>query len=190
MQRMVRIDIDQERAHIRFDEAERLDQRRGVVPDGSRDRPTDRSRGLARRLRHLSCLGPDGDDEVDGLDRGLVHRLRRVGQFEAHLRTGGSWVVTAPRFYAHAATLAKLQGIRDALYGEDILVPAVRWIALDSTGRPWTLDSWESPMGSSNELVAVAEGWLQWCIAEEIPVTAAYDKSQGSLDDEIGGAHV
>ncbi|MGD9880399.1 MAG: phage terminase large subunit [Reyranella sp.] len=58
--------------------------------------------------------------------------------------------------------------------------------AVDSTGRPWTLDSWESPLGSSNELISVAEGWLQWCIAEEIPVTAVYDKSQGSLEDELG----
>lgn len=58
--------------------------------------------------------------------------------------------------------------------------------ALDSTGRPWSLDSWESPLGSSNELISVAEGWLQWCIAEEIPVTAVYDKSQGSLEDELG----
>lgn len=60
------------------------------------------------------------------------------------------------------------------------------FLALDSTGQPWTLDSWESPMGSSDELVSVGEGWMKWCEIENIPCTAVYDKSQGSLEDELG----
>lgn len=54
-----------------------------------------------------------------------------------------------------------------------------------SDGALWTWDSWESSTGSSNELKAVAKGWKALCEKEGIPVTAAYDKSQGSLEDPL-----
>lgn len=54
-----------------------------------------------------------------------------------------------------------------------------------SEGYQWVMDAWESPTGSSNELKAVGRGWAAKARAAGIPITAAYDRSQGSLKDPL-----
>jgi hypothetical protein len=58
-------------------------------------------------------------------------------------------------------------------------------LAVDAEGYLWMLDTWESPSGSKNELLAVAEGWVARANELRLPITAAYDGSQASLADDL-----
>jgi hypothetical protein len=56
-------------------------------------------------------------------------------------------------------------------------------LAKDKLGNVWVLDAWESARGSSDELKETAQRWTV-----EAPLlvrTARYDKSQGSLHDDL-----
>jgi hypothetical protein len=55
-------------------------------------------------------------------------------------------------------------------------------LGMDKTGVIWVLDAWESARGSGDELVEVAEGWQN---AFFPVVSARYDKSQASLEDDL-----
>ncbi|MGD9827122.1 MAG: phage terminase large subunit [Hyphomicrobiaceae bacterium] len=58
----------------------------------------------------------------------------------------------------------------------------------DSSGIVWIVDAWESALGSSDELKAVAGAWrTEWKkpTGHSVVTTARYDASQGSLRDDL-----